>query len=42
MLSLQNWKLTEGDADTVTQALAMKSAVANISAEPLQPYKPKD
>jgi hypothetical protein len=42
MLSLQNWKLTEGDTDTVIQALAMKSAVANISAEPLQPYKPKD
>ena len=37
-LSMQNWHLSEGDADVVMQALATKSAIAKIACEPLKPY----
>ena len=39
-LSMKDWILTDGDAETVMKALADGSARARIMAEPLQPFIP--
>lgn len=39
-LSMRDWTLTDGDAETVLQALATGAAVSRIPIEPLKPFIP--
>jgi hypothetical protein len=40
-LSLKDWILADGDAETVLKALADRSAASKIEAEQLQPFIPR-